>query len=117
MSDIGTDHKKLFSTRRPLRVIAVITLWSFLFTTGGGDILVDKTWAAGTPEERPNVRSIGTDSPGAISELDVETFILPQYLGQVKDRHAADSDKTIIHIQDAHCNYAAQQKISDIHPD
>ena len=114
MSDVGTNYHKFLFTRGPLRIIAVITLWSFLITTGGGDILVDKTWAASTPLERPNVRSIDTDSPGLNNNPDVETFILPQYLGQVKDRHAGASEKIIIHIQDAHCNYAAQHQIKDI---
>lgn len=114
MSDVGTNFNKLFSKRGPLRVIAVITLWSFLFTTGGGNILVDKTWAVNTPIERPNVRSIDAGSPGLFEELTGETFILPKYLGEIKESHVAGSGRLVIHIQDAHCNYAAQHQINDI---
>ena len=47
-------------------------------------------------------------------KLNVDTFTLPQHLGQVKAKFKANSDKTIIHIQDAHCNQFAQYKISGI---
>gem|GEM_PF-3687700 len=48
------------------------------------------------------------------SQLDVETFTIPQDLGVVKYFGRGDPDKVVIHIQDAHCNYAAQKKISRI---
>ena len=46
--------------------------------------------------------------------LNVDTFSFPKNLGKIKDKYNAQSNKLIIHIQDAHCNYAAQYKISDI---
>ncbi|MEA3489476.1 MAG: hypothetical protein U9R44_03920 [Candidatus Omnitrophota bacterium] len=49
-----------------------------------------------------------------LSLLDAETFILPQDLGTVKYSNKGVSNVVIIHIQDAHCNYAAQMQISKI---
>ena len=46
--------------------------------------------------------------------LDVETFTLPPHLGTLKFSHKGDTDRLIIHIQDAHCNYGAQKRISEI---
>ena len=50
----------------------------------------------------------------AFAELDIETFELPSNLGTVKLESKGDSGKFIVHIQDAHCNYAAQKKINEI---
>ncbi|MBU1127457.1 MAG: hypothetical protein KKE01_00040 [Candidatus Omnitrophica bacterium] len=47
-------------------------------------------------------------------ELHVDTFILPENLGNINDSWKGNSDKIVLHIQDAHCNYAAQHKISEI---
>src|SRR4030042_2973523 len=115
----------------PLRVIAFITLWSFLFSTGGGEILVEdvllghkgyagKAWAAETYAGPSSVGPAGSGSPASIKELDIKTFILPQRLGYIKDSWSAGNqkpkaeDRVVIHIQDAPCNYAAQHKIADI---
>ena len=49
-----------------------------------------------------------------IKSLDVNTFVLPQELGVIKYKGKSRSDKVIIHIQDAHCNHAAQNKIAEI---
>ncbi len=46
--------------------------------------------------------------------LDVGTFTLPTHLGEVRFSHKGNSNRIVIHIQDAHCNYFAQTKISDI---
>ena len=84
----------------------------------------------------------GTGS--SFKELNVETFRLPEYLGMVRDSWSSSAviarrsgattkqslddkeiasvapsglprnDRVVIHIQDAHCNYAAQHKIADI---
>ncbi|UCD55175.1 MAG: HEAT repeat domain-containing protein [Candidatus Omnitrophota bacterium] len=101
--------------KRPYKgIIVFITIWSFLFNTVGPDILLEKAWAAGTPLEPARVGSDRAGGPGPFKELNVNTFTLPQYLGHIKDMHKADSGKVIVHIQDAHCNYAAQHKIADI---
>ncbi|MBN2453624.1 MAG: hypothetical protein JXB40_05115 [Candidatus Omnitrophica bacterium] len=77
-------------------------------------------------------------APVPVKELRVDTFTLSEYLGHVSSSWQATDDsglpvnrlasspvqnrqtdkltnrQTIIHIQDAHCNYAAQKRISDI---
>jgi len=52
--------------------------------------------------------------PDKLSRLDLGSFSIPADLGLVKFLNKGDSDKLVFHIQDAHCNYAAQHKISDI---
>jgi adenosine deaminase len=48
------------------------------------------------------------------ARLDVDTFTVPGHLGEVKYSFKGDSDKFLIHLQDAHCNCFAQRKVSDI---
>lgn len=101
---------------KPFKVIiCLVTLMAFLFNT----VSYDLAWAARTPSELPgggSDRAGSPDSPGfIIKELRVDTFTLPEYLGRIKDSYrAGNTNKTIIHIQDAHCNYAAQRKIAEI---
>jgi serine/threonine protein kinase len=53
-------------------------------------------------------------SPGGYASLDVETFTMPAHLGEVRYSQRGDAARTVIHIQDAHCNYFAQQKVSGV---
>ncbi|MGB3241691.1 MAG: hypothetical protein WBB66_02430, partial [Candidatus Omnitrophota bacterium] len=46
--------------------------------------------------------------------LQAETFTIPDYLATVRDYRKGTTNKMIIHIQDAHCNYDAQRRISEI---
>ncbi|MBF0216814.1 MAG: hypothetical protein HQL30_07465 [Candidatus Omnitrophica bacterium] len=46
--------------------------------------------------------------------LNVRTFILPESMGTITDRFSGTSDRVIFHIQDAHCAYDAEKKISEI---
>ncbi|MEA3490004.1 MAG: hypothetical protein U9R44_06685 [Candidatus Omnitrophota bacterium] len=48
------------------------------------------------------------------AHLDIDTFTIPAHLGDIKYRYKGDSKKFIVHIQDAHCNFKAQNKISSI---
>ena len=101
------------------RSIAAVTLVAFIMTT----ITTDFAWADRTPSE---LTSVGSDnravSPGVFKEVNVKTFNLPQYLGTIKDAWPSSNSQTrspahsqtIIHIQDAHCNYYAQHAVSDI---
>jgi len=113
MSNTGSDT--YFSHRRPLRVIVnIITLWSFLFSAIFGST-GDIAWAARTPLELTGVSSIRAGGPGSfIKDVDVESFALPEHLGYVRQAFKGGSGRAVIHIQDAHCNYAAQHKISEI---
>ena len=97
MEDIRKDIRK---------AISIVTLWSFLLST--------IAWATESPLGSTNVFLNRTGSPGVFKELNPETFQLPEYLGSIRAVHTADSNKTVIHIQDAHCNYYAQHKINGI---
>ncbi len=50
----------------------------------------------------------------SFAELDIETLELPSNLGTVRLESKGESGKFVVHIQDAHCNYAAQKKINEI---
>lgn len=92
-------------------LVCLITLITFSFNT----VCFNATLAVGTPSELPGNNPDKTDSSDLFKELHVDTFTLPEYLGHIKDSYNVEnSDKVIIHIQDAHCNYAAQRKIADI---
>lgn len=108
---------------RPLKVmLTAITLWSFLLS---GVTPIPHAWAAKTSAE---LAAVGSEKSGAASLsgeqtriVDAETFSIPEYLGTIRDYwktagSAADGEApiTIIHIQDAHCNYEGQKRIAEI---
>jgi len=55
-----------------------------------------------------------TEENPTFANLDPETITIPEHLGEIKYRSKGSSDKFIVHIQDAHCNVFAQERISDI---
>ena len=76
----------------------------------------DPLWAAKTTPDLSNTRSSAS--------LSVDDITVPLRYGEIKDSHKGSNGKTIIHIQDAHCNYPAQHSIESIikyltgaHPD
>ena len=75
MSGTGSNSR-MSVNKGPLRVIAVITLWSFLFTGIGGEYLLEISRAAGTPLGSASTGSNRTGGPGSSlsveSELDEE---------------------------------------------
>jgi hypothetical protein len=84
---------------------------AFLFNT----VYFDVAWAVGTPSALTGRGTDRAGGPGLFKELHPDTFTLPEYLGHIKDSYGdKNSDKVIIHIQDAHCNYGAQRKIAEI---
>ncbi len=89
-------------TRWPffVRFTALITLIAFLFTS----IPTDYAWAA--------PQAINTPS----DEITIKKIEIPAYLGYVRDSYEASRSNSpiIIHIQDAHCNYKAQNTIYSI---
>ncbi|MFC1576468.1 hypothetical protein ACFL3J_02220, partial [Candidatus Omnitrophota bacterium] len=108
MKDASSNsHRIVFYIRTPLRVIACITLWCFLFTIIPSEFLMERAWA------RTRVESPHTKAPNTLS---IQALGLPAHLGEISDSWTAPlSDaKTVIHVQDAHCNYAAQRKIAEI---
>ncbi|MFA5143730.1 MAG: twin-arginine translocation signal domain-containing protein [Candidatus Omnitrophota bacterium] len=101
----------ILRNRKPFKVlVCLVTLVAFLVNT----VSFDVAWAIGTPSGLPGGGSDRADGPGFVKGLNVDTFTLPEYLGLVRDSFKAKSDKVVIHIQDAHCNYAAQKKIAEI---
>ncbi|MGD2278601.1 MAG: GNAT family N-acetyltransferase, partial [Candidatus Omnitrophota bacterium] len=57
--------------------------------------------------------------PGYVKEVNADTFYLPQYLGAISRRcsvatYGKRQKGVVVHIQDAHCNYAAQKRIAEI---
>ena len=104
---------------RPFKVmVSIVTLVAFIANI----ISYDVAWAARTPLGLSPDGSKRADGPGFIKELHPDTFTLPGYLGRVNDSWSPSNDPTIkrsnhptiVHIQDAHCNYAAQHKIAEI---
>ena len=111
MSINARSDSSLAKRMGPLKVlVTLVTLWSFLFSL----VSYDLAWATRTPSEPTGVSSDRAGSPSAVKGLNVDTFAIPEYLGQVRDSFKANSDKVVIHIQDAHCNYAAQKRIAEI---
>jgi phosphotransferase system HPr-like phosphotransfer protein len=107
-----TDSKPILLNRKPFRaLVCLVTLVAFTATS----VLSDAAWAVTTAPMFPG-RDVGAaDGPGNFKELNVDTFTLPAFLGMINDQHnAGEGSKTVIHIQDAHCNYACQMRISEI---
>ena len=97
--------KILIRKRRSFKVMAVITLWSFLLSLGGGLFLESAGAESGLT---------GIPAVSAVSTLSPSIFDIPNYLGEIKEEWHGDSDKLVIHIQDAHCNYDCQHAIADL---
>ncbi|MCX5665837.1 MAG: hypothetical protein NT036_02145, partial [Candidatus Omnitrophica bacterium] len=100
-------------TLRPFFIVSLALLFSF--NALGGDLLVGELWAA---RESSGLTSVGLDSAGSPSPLKIlnaANFTLPQELGYIQEStEVPNSGRTVIHIQDAHCNYAAQKSIAEI---
>jgi len=57
----------------------------------------------------------GTNKPdvkGAEERLSVDDIAIAIDAGTIKSKYAGSTDKVIVHIQDAHCNYEAQDNIN-----
>ncbi|MFC1480045.1 hypothetical protein ACFL5Y_01200 [Candidatus Omnitrophota bacterium] len=89
------------------RVISITLLFAFVTS-----FVLRDAWAAVDIGDAPYEMS--EQKLAQFARLDTETFTLPAHLGDVEYSFKGDSDKVVIHIQDAHCNSFAQNKISDI---
>ena len=98
--------------KRPFKaIISIVTAAAFLVSTFSYDI----AWAFTAPLVSPGSMSYTEDGQDQVKELHPDTFTLPAYLGTVQHKFTADAPKkTVIHIQDAHCNYACQMRVSEI---
>ncbi len=109
MSSGGSVSK--YINFKPLKVICcLITLMAFLFNI----LSFDVAWALKTSSSGLNKENVNAASVPSLNELNVDTFTLPVYLGRVTIRTKGDGHTIILHIQDAHCNYAAQHVIAKI---
>src|SRR3989338_1197019 len=113
MKDARSSRITLLRRNGPFKVAAAaVTLWSFLFNTL---IPLDLAWAARTPLELTRVGSNRAGIPGFLpAPFDLNNLSLPLRLGEIKDTFKGTNGHTIIHIQDAHCNYGAQTAIEGI---
>ncbi|MFH0764030.1 MAG: hypothetical protein V1927_03410 [Candidatus Omnitrophota bacterium] len=84
------------SKKRFRLITSVIVIAAFLSTSEA---------AGGLESARPTA---------ARDAFDIETLTLPAGLGEVSSVFKGTNGKTILHIQDAHCNYNAQHSIADI---
>ncbi|MDP8299278.1 MAG: hypothetical protein P9L88_05190 [Candidatus Tantalella remota] len=90
------------------KVIAVISLTAFTFC-----FVLSDAWALVEETEVSFDLSLGADL-SKFANLDVDTFTIPAHLGEVKEVYRGKSKQFVIHLQDAHANFYAQGKISDI---
>lgn len=96
------------------RTVATVALCALFFNT----VLSDLSYAQGAGDApNPPLNTSGLNQVfNTTKELDLDNFVIPTYLGYVKDRYCAPepigSKRIVIHIQDAHCNYNAQHTIS-----
>ncbi len=88
-------------------IISIITIWAFLFNIIGQEL----AWAAAPVG--PVLPASGTGAQGGSGQF-LSEFRLPAPLGIVKETYQGPNGKTIIHIQDAHCNYSAQKNVREI---
>ncbi|MBN2453658.1 MAG: transglycosylase SLT domain-containing protein, partial [Candidatus Omnitrophica bacterium] len=121
------SNKFIFAMNWPFKVmVSIITLVAFFVNIFSYDL----AWASESASN-PVIDS-------AARPISVNAFALPQNLGHIRDSWQAVDDsglsvdqlaslpvqsrqtgkpanrQTVIHIQDAHCNYAAQKKIAEI---
>ncbi|MGB3057210.1 MAG: hypothetical protein WBC16_03545, partial [Candidatus Omnitrophota bacterium] len=90
-----------------LKTISVVVALTFFLSMLPIDAL-----AVEDPEGAPLPFAEGKGDEAAV--FNPETFALPTQMGTVKDSWKGKTDKAVIHIQDAHCNYDAQKQISNI---
>ena len=120
---------RIYRLRRwPYRFVGIITLWSFLFSCLSDNYFVYTAYARtavsvenGLSGTKTGLSSVspdtGPDSLINLKSLDMHNFSIPGYLALVESAWSpekARGRKKIIHIKDAHCNYACQKKISSI---
>ncbi len=90
------------------KMIAVISLTAFVVC-----FVLSDAWALVEETEVSFDLSLGGDL-SKFASLDVDTFTIPAHLGEVKEVFRGKGKQFVIHLQDAHANFYAQGKISDI---
>ena len=100
--ETGKQRNLFFTRKRSIMKtsITVVTLCAFLLTSIGIDLLPRKAHAQ--------------DIPSVKTSSFISAFNLPQNLGKIDNVCDTGSNKIVINILDAHCNYDAEKKISEI---
>ncbi len=94
---------EILNRHKPFRaLVSFVTVTAFIFSF----IFTDALAAA----VQPGVAA-GSDAVADIADPGIN---IPSYLGMVKETYNGVSDRVVIHIQDAHCNYRAQHKIAEL---
>lgn len=81
------------------RAVSVLVAITFIFSSISFAIPEERKTAAPTHQEL-------VTNP--------EKIVVPRELGLVKSKFIGNEGRLVVHIQDAHCNYAAQHRIADI---
>ncbi|MBU0683390.1 MAG: hypothetical protein KJ864_03780, partial [Candidatus Omnitrophica bacterium] len=114
------QHSTFWMGKLLERIVAITVLLCFFLTTCLGDVFIE-TCHAGV-QTALDVESFAKSLTNLsdCADFDIGTFVLPRNLGQVNDlweatlTNGGQETSRVIHIQDAHCNYEAQQKIAEI---
>ncbi|KJJ83690.1 conserved hypothetical protein, membrane [Candidatus Omnitrophus magneticus] len=102
--------------------IALIFFWESVLPNAFGEentTQIIKNSISSSIEFSPHTSTISSDTQG-IDKNKIENnslfanLTLPHDIGIIKDKFKGQSEKIIVHIQDAHCNYYAQKKIMEI---
>ena len=91
------------------RIISLMLV--FLFSVC---FVLTDAWAVVDIGRVPYEVSSSSAGEAQYAHLDINTFSIPAHLGEIQYSFKGDSEKTVVHIQDAHCNSYAQHKISDL---
>jgi len=96
------NSTRLYKNQMLLRKIAFITLCFFIFNVIGSSIAQAQVFS----------QTAQNNLSDALTPI---TFTIPKHLGAIEDSwNSGAQEKVVIHIQDAHCNYYAQHKISQL---
>jgi len=93
-----------FRKTRTVKILSIILVQAFLFY-GAGFASTENT----APSEE--AKAVVLEK---VSEPSLDAIGVSKDVGTIKARYKGNSGKSIIHIQDAHCNYEAQSNISKI---
>ena len=93
----------------------VLSLLVLTLTVGG----ISSDSHAKQISAQPGGANVATKSSLAIplatpKPFDLETWHVPETYGTIKEAHRGNQAKTIVYIQDAHCNFEAQQNNAKI---
>ncbi|MFH1847101.1 MAG: hypothetical protein ABH869_06055, partial [Candidatus Omnitrophota bacterium] len=103
-----------FKTNFFQRVISGILAVAVFFSAINNGVNMNSAWAFEVlPVGNSDVFSMSHRQP-QIDLLARNSFNLPLNLGTIQDQDIRNTDNLIVHIQDAHANYACQRTISDI---